>query len=521
MDEQCNSNMHAITARKYHWRYRSEIAFQLCHHAHLSVLLPKFLPPYPLVLNIYDILEYRERELVLVKSPEEVAYITKLICTYEKENDCIYPMLVEEFNKDKAENSCVVLLNLDHKTRVDLMQSLCPQKERHVISVANLDVLQSKGAEWSFYETQSQAILNELYELTKSNKQPHCMIFPVDSILDIRDIRYASSYEKDKLVRRITEIAALYEKDCVQNGMAPNAADMMSALKNKSLAIVELQTEISLLKNIAISFGISKEALESGLQRIQELKKKYQVDSHPYSEEEKERIISLIETEVANVTEELTSKASSVQDREQYEQMLINDLSVQVWNKLSDKSKRYLISARMTYDSLKQLSNSEDVDFSGVCLQATKTLDEELATRFFVHYQRYIEQKYPVYSMIEKWPNALKTKDGMEPLSDQDFTLGSIRFVIGVDETGEIANRYVFRHMLTYARTQLYNSGLSEAAIEQKLKNIVRYTEKVRTDYRNPSAHRESMSVTTASECLGYLVEHYKKLKEILEDMKY
>ena len=50
---------------------------------------------------------------------------------------------------------------------------------------------------------------------------------------------------------------------------------------------------------------------------------------------------------------------------------------------------------------------------------------------------------------------------------------------------------------------------------------MVKYVEKVREDYRNPSAHREKIDLVTAEACMDYMLETYKKLKEILEDMRH
>lgn len=72
-----------------------------------------------------------------------------------------------------------------------------------------------------------------------------------------------------------------------------------------------------------------------------------------------------------------------------------------------------------------------------------------------------------------------------------------------------------------FAKEELYLPMILYEECEQKIKNIVKYVEKVRVDYRNPAAHRHSLDAVSAEACMGYIIETYKKLKEILEDMKF
>lgn len=83
-----------------------------------------------------------------------------------------------------------------------------------------------------------------------------------------------------------------------------------------------------------------------------------------------------------------------------------------------------------------------------------------------------------------------------------------------------IKDESTFDMFKVFAKEELYVAEISNEQCEQKIKNIVKYVEKVRVDYRNPAAHRNSLNAISAEACMGYMIETYKKLKEILEDMK-
>ena len=43
---------------------------------------------------------------------------------------------------------------------------------------------------------------------------------------------------------------------------------------------------------------------------------------------------------------------------------------------------------------------------------------------------------------------------------------------------------------------------------------------KVRLDYRNPSAHRDKVTITSAKNCIEYVIDVHHMLKEMLGTMK-
>ena len=510
----------ASTAQKYHRHYVAEIAYKIHKGLHLSVLLPSMLPAYPLILNLYEILDFREREYVVVESQKDVVYINDLLTSMRRENSCIYPIAYDQFISKTPNSGCIVLFNLNQEMRLKLNAVLSVKKEQKIITIGNLDKCVVNEDNYTFYEMHSNRILDELYRMTLSENKPHGMIFIVDSILDVRDIMFANPSEKPQIAKQLSDVAAVYEQDSKQDGLSVISKHSVELLREHSLAVNELSDQLDLMKTLVLSIGMQPDDLEEGLNRVKNLKRIYVSRIEAEGDIKiKEKIISELENKISDLSVTLTQRVLTEQNTRSYETIIANMLSKPVWNKLSNRSREYLISARMTYDALVQM-NYESVDYSGVCLQITKTLDEELASRFYKDYKLYLEKKYPISTSLSRWPNAMKNRDGMKPLDENEFTLGTICFVLGVKGNGVVVNNYSFREAVNYAMDNLYEQGLSRKEIEQKLKNIAVYTDKVRREYRNPSAHRSAITYVTATECMDYLIEHYRKLKEILEYMR-
>ena len=95
-----------------------------------------------------------------------------------------------------------------------------------------------------------------------------------------------------------------------------------------------------------------------------------------------------------------------------------------------------------------------------------------------------------------------------------DFTLGS-----------EVHNTGYYKEMndvsfLDYASSVLY-PGKEAIWIKNQLKSACEFVEKVRKDYRNPASHKESIKMVTAAECLDYVINVQKKLKEMIVYMNH
>lgn len=504
------------TALEYHQSYASQIAYDIEFNKHLSVLMPSLIGLFPFPLNVYEGLEFRSREYVITNNKEDITIINEMLINAHHENDCIYPILYEEFMNEQPEGDCYVLFDLTQKERRELGSVLIPKKTSIVISVGKLESVDELGK--SVEVRQASTILNELYQITTKDGRAHGMIFPVNSILDIRDIKYADSQEKIALVSRLYDICSIYEKDYGVKDLATEATGSAEKLISMSRAQSELEFEKEILRSIASSAGVDIQKLETGIKEITEFKKAFAIQFDATEDPMQcEKLEAEFQNKTAALLVGLTNNMLTLTRREQYEQSLKDNLGSTVWNeRLSDRSKTYLISAMMTYETLNQIPNKDGLDYSGVCVQITKVLDEELSNRLYYMYKEYLASKYPLI----KWPNVMKSEDGSTPLEEDDFTLGSVKYVIGANSSDEIGRGYTSNFMREYARSVLYPTYMMDDEIDQHLSDIVACAEKTRNDYRNPAAHREAISYISAADCIAYLIEQTKMIRMVLESMR-
>lgn len=73
--------------------------------------------------------------------------------------------------------------------------------------------------------------------------------------------------------------------------------------------------------------------------------------------------------------------------------------------------------------------------------------------------------------------------------------------------------------ILDYARNDLFKFS-DRRRVEAEIDKDYHFIEKVRLDYRNPSAHRDRLTITSAKGCLEYVIDVQHMLKEMLSTMK-
>ena len=504
------------TAREYHLRYAEEIAYEIEFHKHLSVLMPAMIELYPLPLRLYDGLGFRSREYIIVENQEDIDSLNSILISNQDENKCIYPILFEEFIKRIPRGDCYVLFDLPQEKRMTLTRILSSNNDAVVISIGKLQ--EGSVSAKSPLVSQAQSTLTELYQITMKDGRPHCMIFPVTSILDIRDLVYAGPTEKSKLVSELYDICSDYEVDYRVTDNLANASGNAEKVAQYRRMLAERDFEITILKSVAASAGVDISGLEKGISKITEMKNEYSErfdqTTDPF---EQEKLEAEFQNEVSELLVSVTSNMMTLASRDKYETAIIDQLGARVWRDLlTDRSRTYLISAMMTFDSMNKLPEHSTLDYSGVCLQVTKVLDEEMTARFYSYYKRYLYENY----LLKDWPRAMKTKNGDEPLESKDFTIGSIAYVIGVGARARFYDANAFELAQRFAKTCLYKDGMSDQEIRDHLVKCVECAEKTRKDYRNPAAHREAISYISAKECIDYLIEQTRMLKQILEDMR-
>ena len=250
--------------------------------------------------------------------------------------------------------------------------------------------------------------------LTISNGgQLEPIIFNNEKLFDIRDIYGASIESKRKILKNI-EVEKKHTNLLISNMKKEQEKIIYNKLKLEKLEKeIEFQKKKIYLQEMLLSaVGISRKDVDEAFERIK-IRREY-IKYKLYNEDKiiNERVISKFETEVSDIVNKITQKSISTQTKEYYESILKAYLKEDVWSKkLCEISRNNLITARMNYDAMMQMKDKEILDFSGVCLLLTKTLDIELSRRFYTNYVSWLMEKYPLSENIHKWPKVLLNKE--------------------------------------------------------------------------------------------------------------
>lgn len=185
------------------------------------------------------------------------------------------------------------------------------------------------------------------------------------------------------------------------------------------------------------------------------------------------------------------------------------------WNKLSDKSKSFLTTARVMFKNLDK-SNGE-VDYSGVCILLSKAVEVELNRRLYHDFKDYLQEIYR--DNFDQWHTNMVEdgRDGTKPLRESRFTLGTIPYLLGL-----IKNKNLDEYQLNHNKELLISFGrrkltVPDDEIESSFKNIAKMVQRITENYRNPAAHTNILSKYTAQECFDEIIDVQKVLIEILE----
>ena len=239
--------------------------------------------------------------------------------------------------------------------------------------------------------------------------------------------------------------------------------------------------------------------------------------------EEQERILkAFTDTCVERVTKNIKAEYA-IELYSDEKKKLIESMGELAWNKLDEDTQNFLVSSKVMYAKL--IGISDIVDYSGVCLLVTKSLELELGKRFCQNYIAYYQTAHPGTSGLTAAPSTIKKKRSgqLNYLSPDEFMLGSFQYVVGktfsqntkASEELNIKNgilEYVKQSILkTYATTH------SDTEILQLLSDYADDIEKVRVDYRNKSAHTNAITKVSAKECFDFVLDVEKILKKMLD----
>ena len=102
-------------------------------------------------------------------------------------------------------------------------------------------------------------------------------------------------------------------------------------------------------------------------------------------------------------------------------------------------------------------------------------------------------------------------------LKENQITLGKLRYIIGLDDSGRVANTNAWNEFKRYAEEKILTDPAHSYKVMRAQMPVIA---KIRDDYRNRSAHSHTISIVEARECLEYVVTVQRKLGELLDEYR-
>lgn len=238
------------------------------------------------------------------------------------------------------------------------------------------------------------------------------------------------------------------------------------------------------------------------------------------TEDEIERIVqAYTNTCVDKIVDEIDSKYST-KTYEAEEEKLRVSLGEAAWNKLSEESQKFLVSAKVTYNYLINIKSA--IDYSGVCLLVTKALEVEMKKRFYTDYVAYLKNTYPGRRNYNKFPAALLNQYG-QPIRAKDFTLGRVAFTLCA-KFGNNATEQEKDHdrdiLIEFSKSALF-VGKSDEEILDMLESYGEDIADITDEYRNKAAHTNELKRVNAELCFNLVLDVEKLLKRMLDSFAY
>lgn len=427
---------------------------------------------------------------------------------------------VNSFLREKSSAECLILYCLDVVARRKMQAYAKKNADCIFISTGETRIQKrkfwGKGSKGFPFREQFDT-LDTLAMQNKRLGKIKPLIYCTESIIDVRDIMLASPDEKQRILAQVEHDRIIMSQELFEFEKEKVTHEDEDLYER----IAVLEKRLNFTESILVSIGFSQKLIDEEFKKIEALRTSLKDEFQNPDGSDNEFAISEFQSEVAKSISRFTNRVITVENSEYYKEILIDSLTRAVWEKkLESTSKRYLITAKMTFESLSQHQDRDSLDFCGVCMLLTKVLETELTKRLHERYSGYLKNKYPIPEHLNEWPTSMLNRDGTDTLKSKDFTLGSVSYVIGLTKEGNVRRGGNYPVFFDYAREELYKDQLTEEEVTTRIKNLVRSTEIIRTTYRNPSAHRASVNYVTAEACMDYMLLTYKKLKEILEDMK-
>lgn len=328
-----------------------------------------------------------------------------------------------------------------------------------------------------------------------------------DSINDFASYYQTASYvDIAKIHQMLNHIIANQDQDRQKTEERFNNLDAQLVVANSGIKDIksEIDKLFACVKDINSSIADEKSSFEiftSGLDEITE-----------------DAMTSKLESKIAN---DVYEKLSGSKNRSMYkmsEQLTQNYLG-DAWNKMQNDSQQLLVMAQFLYNI--NLELGENVDYSSVCILSSKAIEKELSIRYVTKYEEYLRA---ISSNIREWPNELVHWDRQHvhalALTADRFTLGSVPFITGTKGKRDRDQQNCKDYFRRYCKDRLMK-GVKPKNLDEKIQEHDQYVIEITDKYRNPAAHKAVINITTAKECLDYILQVEKTLKIMLDDFSF
>lgn len=176
------------------------------------------------------------------------------------------------------------------------------------------------------------------------------------------------------------------------------------------------ETTMRLLQQSNVSEEKIKSAMVATMNKIGDIKEKYSAitdDDMLAQKIQDECVVEIIEG------------IEQTSDYNKFQKHIEQTIGISAWNKMTQNTQIFLITAELLYDQWKIYS--EDIDFAPVCMSVSKALEVEVTRRYFVGYLDYLQKhnQTPPDDLMIRDNGCYRTK------YEDEFMLGNITGVTG------------------------------------------------------------------------------------------
>ena len=200
-----------------------------------------------------------------------------------------------------------------------------------------------------------------------------------------------------------------------------------------------------------------------------------------------------------------------------YHQLVEVRMGPEAWKKMGVESQKFLITAKLLFSECMLLG--DNVDYSSICLLASKAIELELAKRFVTGYKAYIRNY--LKDNYSKWPSCLIKQDKkgiIWPIDESDYMLGNSPYIMGILPRNSKEAEMNARFFGDYCKKELVKEEIiREIGLKSVIKGLNDQIWTIKDKYRNPAAHKNTISMLEASECIDYILEVERVMKRMLE----